>query len=195
MSTTPLTRPSRGSDSELAYASPIISEVVLREMGADMASLNRHNSKKDLPRALNDEAGKLSEDGRNRRSYGSSDDEGKIAEDGFSNEDLRVGGPYLCSVPFKSRPLLNEHPLESLLWRKTSGGKTIWSCIFQILENRKIDMIETGRWSQPIVLSLRQSNFNPEPEPVPTVVIFATRHAVDDLWLQTTREIYLFLQQ
>jgi hypothetical protein len=164
-------------------------------MGADMASLHRHNSKKNLPIALNDEAGKLGRDGRKRRSHGSSDDEGKIAADGFSNEDLRVGGPYLCSVPLSSKPLPETNPLHALLQHKVSRGETISNRIYQILRNRNISLISAGRWDDPVTLSLRQSNFNPEPEPVPTIVVLAIRHVVDDLWLKTAREIYLLLGQ
>ncbi|KAJ5681432.1 uncharacterized protein N7477_001372 [Penicillium maclennaniae] len=178
MSTTALlTRSnSRGSNFELAYASPIVSRTVLNEMGADMVSLQRHNSKKNLPRALNDEAGKPGTDGRKRRSLGSSDDEGKIAEDGFSNEDLRT------------------NPLHALLEHKVSGEQTIYDRVYKILRNRNISLIEAGPWDHPVTLSLRQSRFNPEPEPVPTIVVLATRHVVDDLWLQTARQIYFLLR-
>lgn len=196
MSTTYLTRSkSRGSDFELAYASPIVSQTVLKRMGADMASLHRHNSKKYRPRALNDEAGKPSEDGRKRRSRGSSDDEGKIAEDGFSNEDLRVGGPYLCSIPLKSYPLSKRNLLHALLQHKVSGEDTISSRIHRILRNRNISLLSAGPYDSSVKLFLRQSDFNPEPEPIPTIVISARRQVVDDLWLQTARQIYFLLRQ
>ena len=197
MSTTALlTRSnSRGSDFELAYASPIVSLTVLREMGADMASLHRHNSKKNLPRALNDESGKPGRDGRKRRLRGSSDDEGKIAEDGFSNEDLRVGGPYLCSIPLSSKPLPQTNSLHALLQHKVSGGETISDRVYQIIRNRNISLINSGPWDHPVTLSLQQSNFNPEPEPVPTIRVLATRHVMDDLWLETARQIHFLLRQ
>ncbi|KAJ5167085.1 uncharacterized protein N7482_005866 [Penicillium canariense] len=186
---------SRGSNLELAYASPIVSPTFLREMGADMASLHRHNRKNSLPRALNDEAGKPSMDGRKRRSNGSSDDEGKMTDDGFSNEDLRVGGPYLCSIPHSSASLPQTNPLEALLRHEVSGREAIISCVYQILRNNNIDLMESGPWSHPVGLSLHQSEFNPEPEPIPTIVVFAIRHVVDDLWLKTARRIYFLLQQ
>ncbi|KAJ5736091.1 uncharacterized protein N7483_001216 [Penicillium malachiteum] len=86
---------SRNSDFELAYASP----VVLSLKGAILESLRQHNSNKGQPRGSNDESGKLSTDGRKRRSHGSSSDEDCMTPDGFLNEDLRVGGPYICSFP------------------------------------------------------------------------------------------------
>jgi hypothetical protein len=180
---------------ELAYASPVVSQHVLEDMGADMTSLHRHDRKKNLPRALNDEAGKPGNDGRKRRSNGSSDDEGKIAEDGFSNEDLRVGGPYLCSIPMSSRPVPETIPAHEVLWHKASSGKHISEHIHQTLHNRNIDLIEKGPWSHPIGLCYQQSKFNPELERVPTIVITAIRHIVDDVWLRAAREIYCFLLQ
>lgn len=160
-----------------------------------MASWQRHNSKKNLPRALNDEAGKPGRDGRKRRSHGSSDDEGKIAEDGFSNEDLRVGGPYLCSIPVLTKCLPDANPLHALLWHEVSGGETISSRIYQILSNRNICLIKSGPWDHPLTLSSQQSKFNPEPEPVPTIRVQAIRHVIDDLWLETARKIHNLLRQ
>ncbi|KAJ5171765.1 hypothetical protein N7492_004358 [Penicillium capsulatum] len=190
----PITSKSRGSELEPAYASPIVSRVVLSEMGVDMASLHRHNRKTQLPRALNDEAGKLGDDGRKRRTNGSSDDKGEIAEDGFSDEDLRVGGPYLCSIPFSSTALPWTNPLQDLLQHKTSNGERIFTRIRQILSSKNVHVIEGACWDDPVMVSLNRSNFNPEPEHVPIITIFATRHAMDDLWPRTARQIHFLLQ-
>lgn len=53
--------------------------------------------------------------GRKRRCRGYSDDEGHLTADGFTNEDLRVGGPYLFSLPARNIHITKEHPLYSRL--------------------------------------------------------------------------------
>lgn len=179
---------SRGSDFEKAYASP----KVTRKKGTDRASLHRHDSKDLLPRGLNDEAGKLSDDGRKRRSQGSSDDEGKIADDGFSNEDLRVGGPYLCSLPLISKLPPDTHPLRDILLRKISPRGDLHRHISDIIRGRNIELDSADR-VETLRFRLRQSKNDPEAQPVPTIVILATRHIVDDVWLKAARQIYSLL--
>ncbi|KAJ5085094.1 hypothetical protein N7532_009865 [Penicillium argentinense] len=180
---------SRGSDFELAYASPII----LEAKGTDRRSIERHNSKKHRPRSIHDEEGKIGNDGRKRRSQGSSDDEGKLTEDGFSNEDLRVGGPYLCSIPLSTTHIPETNPLSSLFVRKSSNGQDLGTRISSILNNTNIRIYSSWVRGESIELCLRQSEFNPEPHPVPTIVITATRQVIDDTWLQAVRQIYTLL--
>lgn len=182
---------SRGSDFELAYASPTL----LRAKGADQESLHRHNSKKHRPRAFSDEAGRMGRDGRNRRSRGSSDDEGQVTPDGFSNEDLRVGGPYLCSIPADAITVPGSHPRAGLLEHKTANGKALSQRIFDILRENQIELASISSFgrSQDLNLMLRRSQFNPEPQPTVTIVTFATRRMVDDTWLKAARQIYSLL--
>jgi len=196
MTTTSLTRStSRGSSFELAYASPVISLGALRLMGVGTESLERHDSKRHRPRAFNDEEGKYGEDGRKRRSLGSSDDEGEITVDGFSNEDLRVGGPYLCSLPLLTIPILVAHPLHGLLQEKVSSGGTFSERIHAILRDKGVSLIASGPWDHPVTFCLRQSKYYPEDEPIPTILILATRFVVDDDWLQAARRIHSLLRQ
>ena len=69
-------RASRGSEMEESYASPQYPHLV--------------------------GSGPSSSDGRKRRSHGSSNDEEHAVKwDGFSDENLRVGGPYLCAIQSK----------------------------------------------------------------------------------------------
>ncbi|KAJ5697974.1 hypothetical protein N7488_011658 [Penicillium malachiteum] len=75
----------------------------------DTESLERHNSKRRSG-SFNDEEGKLGNDGRKRRSLGSSDDEGGLTSDNLHNEDLRVGGPYLYSIPTSYETIPARHP-------------------------------------------------------------------------------------
>lgn len=97
-----------GPDLEMVYASP----VVVPEKGAQRNSHIRHTSKQTQPlRRLRDEDGKASSDGRNRRLLGSSDDHGGFTDDGFINQDFRVGGPNLCSLPTETYEIQDSHPL------------------------------------------------------------------------------------
>lgn len=179
-------RLSRGSDFEQSYASPVI----IRSKGADEESLRRHQSKDGLPRGLNDEAGIL-KDGRNRRSRGSSDDEGKITPDGLHNEDLRVGGPYLCSFPREThlRALTaTGYSFNSALSRQLASGRTLWSEIDLVLEKHSVEV-------SLMKLEYHRSVFDPEPEPIPTLSILSTREHLDDDWLSCAREILSLLRR
>lgn len=136
---------------------------------------------------------KVGHGGRKRRSQGCSDDEGKLTKDGLCNEDLRVGGPYLCSVPSSTTRIPDTDPLSSVLFRKPSKGESLCTRLSRILESRGIqlytDWVRGDCWG----LIFIQSKFNPEPNPVPTITIIATRKVIDDTWLHTAREIYSLL--
>ena len=173
---------------ELAYASPVL----LEEKGADQESIVRYNHKKILSRSQNDEAGKLGSDGRNRRAHGSSDDEGKITDDGFSNEDLRAGGPYICSLPATTS---RDPPAQLLSALKTSSGESLDERIRSILYEMNIEVCSGYQAGSRIWLALRQSKYNPEPEPIPTIFIISCRQTVDDTWLRATRQIHSLLRQ
>lgn len=188
----------RGSDFELAYASPVI----LKDKGADDHSIELHNSRKQQsvplygeegPGPLHDEEGKIGNDGRKRRSRGSCDDEGKLTEDGFSNEYLRVGGPYLCSIPLSSTQIPKENPISSLLGRKSSNVQGLWGRIYAILQNADIQLYTSWPRGETWGLCRCQSKFNPEPEPIPTIFISAIRQVIDDTWLQVVRQIHSLL--
>ena len=170
-----------GSDSELSYASPVI----FRATGADEESLGRHASKRGHSQASSDEDGTTQDDGRNRRSRGSSDDDGSLTSDGFCNEDLRVGGPRLCSIPVDTTYII-EHPT---YLRQLSSTPDLIQHVWGILKNHSVATVFVHTVS-------RRSRFDPEPNPVPTLLIKARRHEVDGKWLACAREIrdFLYLQ-
>ncbi|KAJ5949994.1 hypothetical protein N7454_001578 [Penicillium verhagenii] len=180
---------SRGSDHELAYASPVI----LESKGADWESIQRHNSLKEGPRSSNHEYGKIGNDGRNRRARGCSDDEGKLSEDGFSNEDLRVGGPYLCGMPQSMTQIDKSNPTSSLFDQRSANSLDLRTRISNIIHNKGIRTCAGSVRGATMELYFQKSKFNPEPNPVPTITITATRDIVDDTWLQAVREIYALL--
>ncbi|KAJ5095992.1 hypothetical protein NUU61_005348 [Penicillium alfredii] len=178
---TSLTRTkSRGSDFELTYASP----TVVKRQGADEESLERHSRKRHRPRAYSDESGNLNRDGRRRRNRGSSDDEGKITFDGFTNEDLRVGGPYLCSIPTETFAFPESHSLFERLMG--SRSRPIHDQVYTILAKHEI---------RPRMVNFvgRKSRFNPEASPTPTALVYANRETVDRKWLEAAKDIHSYL--
>lgn len=163
---------SRGSDRELAYVSPKI-ETIVSGLPKPISQLSIKE-----PRSSTD--GKLGPDRRRRRSRHSSDDEGELLEDGFVNEDIRVGGPYLCLLPVKRIPMTSTHH------GKTNNTKALCQGIVNILNKKKI----SPSFLQPVG---RLSKQNPEKTPVPTMLILAKRGELDETWLQTTREVHAYL--
>lgn len=107
----------------------------------------------------------------------------------------RAGGPYLCSLPIELRIIPREHRLGSWSTIKTPAGKNLFSYIHEMLRDRNIRLGCEGLWDRPgnVALYLRQSIFNPEPEPIPTVLIKANRDTVDNAWVKGARDIYAFL--
>ncbi|KAJ5720925.1 uncharacterized protein N7483_008859 [Penicillium malachiteum] len=172
---------SRGSDHELSYASPLVIRIAGERPDPD--SMERHNSKRRSGN-FNDEEGKLGHDGRKRRSLGSSDDEGLLTWDNFHNEDLRVGGPYLCSIPTTSRPVPYRHPKFRLTTLETPEGWSLGQKIMKIIDKFHL---------KPTTLKFsfigRTSVINPEPEPCLILWVPAERVSVDDTWLQCAREL------
>lgn len=154
---------SRGSDLELSYASPVI----LKGKGADPECVERYSRKTTKPRALNDEAGKLNApDGRNGRNRGCSDDIRDFTSDGFSNEDLRVGGPYLCSLPDEYIP---PRCLEGFV-------EVHYLVIGQVDNIMRKHLVQL----QEVAYTGRRSIFNPEPQPIPSTMVVGTRGKFDN---------------
>ncbi|KAJ5261428.1 hypothetical protein N7478_012023 [Penicillium angulare] len=176
---------SRGSDHELSYASPLV--IRMKGHNPDRESLERHNSKRRSG-SLNDEDGKLGDDGRKRRSGGSSDDEGRLTHDNLHNEDLRVGGPYLCSIPTASIPVPTNHPKFRLTCLETDEG---WELAMKII--KITDKYHLKQKGVKFSFMGRKSFINPEPEPCLTLYILAEREIVDDTWLECARELRALL--
>ncbi|KAJ5251625.1 hypothetical protein N7489_002035 [Penicillium chrysogenum] len=174
---------SRGSKHELSYASPLV--IRMRGDLPDTESLERHNSKRQSE-GFNDEDGKLGDDGRKRRSWGSSDDEGPLTHDNLHNEDLRVGGPYLCSIPTANVVVPRNHVKFRLTCLETDEGWELGQKILNIIDKYHLNQHGVGvRFS----FFGRQSIIDPEPHPCLTLYVPAKRGTVDDTWLQCAREL------
>ncbi|KAL1986596.1 hypothetical protein VTN96DRAFT_6174 [Rasamsonia emersonii] len=111
------------------------------------------------------------------------DDSGVELSDGLVDEDLRTGGPYLCAIPTRSVPIPKYHPLQP---RLEDRDARLLKTINSILQSHDVDF-------QSIDLCGRRSEFDPEPDLVPTVLVLAKRHALDKNWLEACREIRTFL--
>ncbi|KAJ5530813.1 hypothetical protein N7527_004206 [Penicillium freii] len=174
---------SRGSKHELSYASPLV--IQMRGDRPDRESLERHDSKRRSG-DFNDEDGKLGDDGRKRRSWGSSDDGGRLTHDNLHNEDLRVGGPYLCSIPTTNIPIPKNHVKFRLTCLETDEGWELGQKILNIIDKYYLNQRGVSlRFS----FFGRQSIIDPEPQPCLTIYIPAKRGTVDDTWLQCAREL------
>ncbi|KAJ6178250.1 hypothetical protein N7519_008711 [Penicillium mononematosum] len=185
MATLPALAPSasRGSKHELSYASPLV--IQMRGELPDRESLERHDGKRRSG-DFNDEEGKLGDDGRKRRSWGSSDDEGRLTHDNLHNEDLRVGGPYLCSLPTANIPVPINHVKFRSTCLETDEGWELGQKILNIIDKYHINQHGVSlRFS----FFGRQSIIDPEPQPCLTLYIPAKRGTVDDTCLQCVREL------
>lgn len=174
---------SRGSKHELSYASPLL--IQMCEDRPDRESLERYDSKRRSG-GFNDENGKLGDDGRKRRSWGSSDDQGRLTHDNLHNEDLRVGGPYLCSIPTANMPIRPNHIHFRLTCLETQEGGELGKKILSIID--KYHLNQRGVSLQFSFFG-RQSIIDPEPQPCLTLYIPANRETVDNNWLQCAREL------
>lgn len=158
----------RGSDYELAYASP-----------------------KLFPTTFEDPAftqdGTLGPDGRRRRALHciSDPDDPPVYPDGFINEDLRAGGPHLCKLPMVFELLRPSHPfyehlcpLESRVIREVEEILAEWGVAYTDFHA----MLQTWKFRR------RYGG-------VPTLVISASREReeIDDSWVLCARKIQEYL--
>ncbi|KAL5342245.1 hypothetical protein BJX70DRAFT_395215 [Aspergillus crustosus] len=159
----------QGSDYEQAYASP----AVFRQNGYA-------SPQPELP---NTYRGTLGRDGRKRRYQGSSnDDDGAICDDGFINEDLRVGGPYLCPLPATVREFPIQHPIFDPL-----SGFT--------LMNKAAEIMMAHNLSYSIIqLYEKRSNLWPEISVI-SICICSRRTRIDGTWLSAARAILAFIDR
>lgn len=127
--------------------------------------------------------GSPSSDGRARRNKSSSDESTGAgpAWDNFLNEDLRAGGPYLCSIPLKTTVLPPTHRL--------SGPQV------EIEEHVRRILSEHGITPTYVHIVQRQSIVEPELVPVVTVYIEASRHRVDGTWVAAARQVLDMMRQ
>ncbi|KAL2005453.1 hypothetical protein VTN00DRAFT_2664 [Thermoascus crustaceus] len=160
MAATTTTRRNRGLEVEICYASPSVTAV-----GTAL-----HFKPPVAPSAS---------DGRKRKTGGSSDDSGEPLSDDLINEDLRTGCPYLCAIPTRSLRFPKNHPFVAHLHGDASN---LLRNIGTILQSYQVDY-------QSVDLCGRQSKFDPEPYPIPTVLVLARKHNLDQKWLEASRMI------
>ncbi|KAL3468631.1 hypothetical protein BJX64DRAFT_10893 [Aspergillus heterothallicus] len=121
-------------------------------------------------------------DGRRRRNKGSSRDQHSSRElDGFFNEDLRVGGPYLCSVPVESIEIPESDPWYQII----TGDHDLDDKILVILCHAGVHSIGLPK------ICYRQSKIEPESLCAldPTLLIIARRPSIDRTWINTARDL------
>ncbi|KAL2868504.1 uncharacterized protein BJX67DRAFT_379887 [Aspergillus lucknowensis] len=123
-------------------------------------------------------------DGRQRRNKGcSSDGASNRDADGFLNEDIRVGGPHLCSIPGVITQIPKDHPYYERLIRDID----LENDVLDIIQEANIDVVE------PPVFGYRRSTPFPELEPYLTLFVLARRPTIDGTWLKTARKLHLHL--
>ncbi|KAK1142576.1 hypothetical protein N8T08_007552 [Aspergillus melleus] len=127
--------------------------------------------------------GSPSSDGRSRRNKSSSDESSGPgpAWDNFLNEDLRAGGPYLCSIPLKTTVLPRTHRL--------SGPQV------EIEEHVRRILSEHAITPTYVHILQRQSVVEPELVPIVTVYIEASRRRVDGTWVAAARKVLEMMRQ
>ena len=176
---------SKGSDNELAYASPVVPywDTAIAHYGHldKIIPSERRRLDEGLPAAHWYENGELGTDGRKRRYRNCVDDKANLV-DGFINEFRRVGGPYLCSIPIKTFPEYRPSSFSSRTWSKSR----IMTRVREILDSYKIT---TTR--EPALVG-RRSVFNPEPEPILTFLVYS-RDANHNA-MKAAKEIYALLE-
>ncbi|KAJ5087638.1 hypothetical protein N7456_011254 [Penicillium angulare] len=119
---------------------------------------------------------------RKRRFRGCSDDKGLMTRDGFHREDLRVGGPYLCSVPTRTILISRGHPNFGIMDRQTIEGVEFSEAIKEIL-------MKWGTDFHNFDIVGRQSIFNPENKPILTLLIYDNGGNARGCWLSCTRDL------
>lgn len=126
----------------------------------------------------------ISIDGRQRKNRGSSYDEDALPADGIITEDWRAGGPHLCTIPVQTMEFAEDHYLYS---RIKADGRRLTRLASGILNNADVTVRD-------IHICLQQSVVDPEEDPVPTMVINATKQRLDEDWIEACRELRNFLQ-
>ncbi|KAL2843148.1 hypothetical protein BJY01DRAFT_248732 [Aspergillus pseudoustus] len=124
-------------------------------------------------------------DGRLRRNKGSREEEiSGPHSDGFIDEDLRVGGPYLCRIPAHYIALPKTH---SHYQRLVAENQEVKDHVSRILEAARIT---------PTIVEFigRLSEVEQEASPVLTLLVIALRERLDPAWLDTARILWNYLR-
>ncbi|KAJ5278752.1 hypothetical protein N7478_004124 [Penicillium angulare] len=162
-------RQTRGSDSELAYASPA------SPFWTEVEVIEDENQR--------NEPGRMGNDGRKRRYRGYADDKGDTV-DGFITEVDRADGPYLCSIPIETTPDFRPRSLTARVW---IPRPRIIQRIEDILQEFGVE------YSQPPKFVGRQSVLNPEHVPTFTCVVFCVGNSSQ--WLGAAKKILKLIRE
>ncbi|RJE21816.1 hypothetical protein PHISCL_05835 [Aspergillus sclerotialis] len=123
-------------------------------------------------------------DGRARTSNSSSRDcYNEISIDGFIEEDFRAGGPCLCPLPVQTPAL----PKDDYGYKRIMDAYHLTRFqVTQILRDRGLDFRRISYY-----LNCHRSS--DAAYAIPTINILATRHSMDEPWIEIAREVYAFL--
>lgn len=103
-----------------------------------------------------------------------------IDADGFVWSSQRAGGPYLCSLPAYQQRATEANYIHSL--RHEHVGDNVG----RILERSRINYAE-------IQITGRVSRVDPEPTPVPTVLVLVEGCSSSHIWRRAAREIHHYI--
>lgn len=120
---------------------------------------------------------------RSRRSEGSSSDEAPVpTQDGFTEVDLRAGGPQLCESPCKTiRPIPRTHEYHEAL--DGHRGYQLISQLMNICNQEGLDYTSMSFCG-------RRSVYSPELTPIVTLLIYAKRPVVTQRgWANIARKL------
>lgn len=117
---------------------------------------------------------------RQVRTLGSSVQSREALGRGFINEDFRVGGPQLFSLPVWTKPVQRTTPeLYHLINESDSLVQEATSILNRFgVQNPDVD------------ICTRHSRLFPRSAPIVTVLILARRDTIDDKWLHAAYEIH-----
>ncbi|CAG7974930.1 unnamed protein product [Penicillium nalgiovense] len=122
---------------------------------------------------------------RIRTSCDSVDDPGEwlVDPDGFINEKYRAGGPFLCSLPESILNLKGSSPLYTVL-----ETISLHKMILSVLDEYNVN-------ASSVTIKKCQYEFWPIMQPLPTLIITATRDTFSDAWVQACRKIWRHLSE
>ncbi|CAG7982762.1 unnamed protein product [Penicillium nalgiovense] len=122
---------------------------------------------------------------RIRTSCDSVDDPGEwlVYPDGFINEKYRAGGPFLCSLPESILNLKGSSPLYTVL-----ETISLHKMILSVLEEYNVN-------ASSVTIKKCQYEYWPIMQPLPTLIITATRDTFSDAWVQACRKIWRHISE
>lgn len=104
----------------------------------------------------------------------------KVDQNGWVDSPRRVGGPILCSLPIHVDRVSDQYNERTGFYSNTLHIVTEAE---SILRNHGItpkEVLALGRWS----------STDPEPEPIPTVLVMMDHQSVNNNWLAAAKQIH-----